>query len=188
MRNLNEYKAEILARSEKRIKKRRERRIRTVAVVLPISVAVVFASFFLIPEMLFVGFDKAENEAAGTAEKADGVGNIQLLKFTSFSVSCGSEESSVTDADRVADTYFAVRDAFSADGGTLENDHDDKANDSNFEVEGINGYTVRFNAANGENENYKIFENKLYSLNSGAVTVLTEEQQNELYTLLGIRE
>ena len=83
MRNLNEYKAEILLRSEKRIKAKRERRIKIFAVVLPLCAALVFGGIIMIPEMLFAGFDGAETEKA---EMADGTGNPQLFRYVEFTV------------------------------------------------------------------------------------------------------
>ena len=187
MKNLNEYKAEILLRSEKRIKAKRERRIKTFAVVLPLCVALVFGGIIMLPEMLFVGFDGVKEEAeTGTTENADGAIG-QLFRFTSFTVSGDTTEYSVDDPDKAADAYFAISSTFvDTDGGDLNNEYNDNLLEEGTDKESPNGYFVSFKAANGETENYRICENRIYNLNSGSETTLSDNRLNEIYKLLGV--
>ena len=186
MKNLNEYKAEILLRSEKRIKAKRERRIKTFAVVLPLCAALVFGGIIMLPEMLFVGFDGAKEEAeTGTTENADGAIG-QLFRFTSFTVS-GDTEYSVDDPDKAADAYFAISSTFvDTDGGDLNNEYNDNRFEEGTDNESSNTYFISFKATDGEVENYRISENRIYNLSSGAETTLSDNQLNEIYKLLGV--
>ncbi|MBO7218032.1 MAG: hypothetical protein J6V50_04955 [Clostridia bacterium] len=188
MRELRDYKAEIFARSEKRIKAQRTKRIRTLAVVLSLCVVLVFVGAFMVSEKLFVGF----NSAIGDSENADAedeIGNAQLLKFISFSVSNKNSDVSVDDPEKTAKAYLAVSELFGEnDGGDLS-DFDNKI-DTSTENESIGdyGYIVCFEAADGQIEKYMLTENMLYNLQSGATTALTENQLCHLKGVLGIVE
>ena len=180
MKNLNEYKAEILIRSEKRIKAKRERRIKTFAVVVPLCAALVFGGIIMIPEMLFAGFDGAETEKA---EMADGTGNPQLFRYVEFTV---NGEFSVNDADRVADAYFKVEELFDEIiGGELGDLNEDNGTGTT-EKESDDAYLICFKTVNGESKNYRLFENTLYDCGSGRSLQLSEMQRSELLVLFGI--
>ncbi len=191
MKNLNEYKAEIFARSEKRIKERRERRVRAFAVALPLCLILVFGGIIFVLELNIAGFNSVldENAEAGTTENADGIGDIQSLGFASFTVTYGDKEIIVDNPEKTADVYYAFRDAFAnTDGGDFKIEYNDNAANGNLEEESINRYTVCFETADGIKEKYQLSGNVLYNLQSRAETVLTEIQLNELKELLHIAE
>jgi len=96
MRELNECKAEIFRRSEKRIAQGKKRRNRIIALCVPLCILVSLWSVFILPAMMPAGSDMVENEeeipdfdGADISNKGDfsSVGNDSLGSFESFNFS-----------------------------------------------------------------------------------------------------
>ncbi len=178
MRNLKEYKAEIIDRSEKIIRERK-RRARVLAVCIPLCLVLaagVIFRFWEVPKVPQSGTAEESSEAHNT--------NIGMLKdLISVSVTYDGKTAVFEENDKMENLYKTINEFYS-DFGEAENQLKDDLN--NLYTENIS-FTICFKTSDGE-EKFIFCGDKLYDENKDRITVLSEQEIGELKELLGISQ
>lgn len=192
MRELDECTAEVFRRGEQRIKERRRKRNRVLAVCIPVCLiaavwpAVIFPS--MSPEMESDHFSQTAGEAAGSAPES------VACPYTAVEVqAAGGLIEEVTDRLAVAELFYAV-DSLFADA-----DRDDQQTNGNFPAEehdenhdltestnNLKGYTITFTAKDGSQAVYRLRGNMLVNVSTDETVFLSIAQVAELTAVLGI--
>lgn len=198
MRELNECKAEIFRLSEKRIKARKKAIKRAFALCIPLCIVSLILSVAVIPAMMPTkeANDEAQIELPNLVNGSSGSYVCSYTKIV-ISDSEGDSVREITDKAQVtqifelifsvdrgiggsgaADENFAVADG----SGTLEESfstvpkNEDKK--ENFSVN--EKYTFAFIDVSGTKTVYMLTGNELQNVPAGTVTVLSQEQLEEL--------
>lgn len=113
MRELNECKAEVFRRSEKRIKKRQENRNRILALYIPLCLIITVCSFAILPMMQFF---KGKNMTDGgdAHETGNGHGSWGALVRVELQSPDGDLQLSAvgTETNKISQIYNTIRLAF----------------------------------------------------------------------------
>lgn len=206
MRNLNEYKAEIFSRSEKRIKKRKKARRRALALGMTLCLVLTVWSVTALPSMLSAGeFNETDKQVS---ENGSGNASGNSVSLVSISIT-GSEQlknktQTVTDPHKVTDIHRAVLDLFNQvkPGGTATNDNSyiNSYIDDNFKDATENGnsydenrhqnpdYTICFKFSDGSETEFSLNGNTLYDVNNDNLIYLSEIQLEEITECLQLTD
>lgn len=191
MRTFEERKAEILRRSEKKVRERRIARRRLAAILVPFGVLVAVWGVTALPAMMPAGADIGNQEMFdGATEDVIGSGNGSVNAVVAVRITSSAESAThpreITDADRVTALHCAVLDLY----------NEPQAGTSGGENKGEAGkpqalppvYTIRFLSADGSYSEYRLYENELYAVSGGVRFALTDTQVRELKELMDLTE
>ena len=210
MRNFEERKAEVFRRSENRIKERRRNRNRILAMCIPLCLVLTIFSFTMLPGMLPVGSDDAENESFGNISDGiadtDGAGNPGLVhNFVMVDVrGTGAQSqyhSTIENASGVSGVFEQIYTILIpheshndivgdfADGDTElpDSDGSDELKDATNNTK-ASSYVITMSTANGMNRTFTLTENKLYDAELNIEVELTNEQVRNLKAALGLTD
>ena len=210
MRNFEERKAEVFRRSENRIKERKRNRNRILAMCIPLCLVLTIFSFTMLPGMLPVGSDNAENEQIGNISDGiadtDGAGNPGLVhSFVMVDVKgTGAQSqyhSTIENASGVNDVFEQIYTILIpheshndivgdfADGDTElpDSDGSDELKDATNNTK-ASSYIITMSTTNGVNRTFTFTENKLYDAELNVEVKLTNEQVRNLKAALGLTD
>lgn len=211
MRNLDECTAEVFRRGEKRIKERRRKRSRVLAVCIPVCLIAAVSSAIIFPPMMSAeeaaGHDRFTGEAAGSApESASCPYTVVEIQDAGLFENEYYEE--VTDRLAVAEMFSAVNSLFAdanrnasgnlpasegflAESFPAENPPADAANGNQAQTESAGtwkGCTITFTAEDGSQAVYRISGNTLVNVTTNETVFLSDSQTAGLLAVLGISE
>ena len=196
MRELYECRAEVFRRSENRIKERRKKRSRMLAVCIPLVFCIAAYSVFILPAMLPAS--KTENFADNNAVSGK-YGSIFACSYTEVVISCADDSDSrrITDAAEVARILSAIQglcDDPGSSGSVLPevNPGEIPVVESIYQSMGLtpdlNGFVVTFRTEDGYENIYVLDGNELFNVNEKTRILLTDLQTAALKEALGISE
>lgn len=196
MRELYECRAEVFRRSENRIKERRKKRSRMLAVCIPLVFCIAAYSVFILPAMLPAS--KTENFADNNAVSGK-YGSIFACSYTEVVISCADDSDSrrITDAAEVARILSAIQglcDDLGSSGSVLPgvNPGEIPVVESIYQsmglTPGLNGFVVTFRTEDGYENVYVLDGNELLNMNEKTRILLTDLQTAALKEALGISE
>ena len=205
MRELNECKAEVFRRSDNRIKKRRRSVNRVLTFCIPLCLVLTIFSVVMIPGMLPVGTDNAENESIGfvsdgTADEdgADGaVGSLDDSKthnYVSVTVKDGSYSNKFTESSTVNVVFHNIYEILEANGGyrditdesgTGTGDNIEDATDANAKVGCI---IITLTSVDGTERVFLLDDLTLYDQAFKKEITLTTAQCNDLLVALELAD
>ena len=145
MKELNEYKAEIFRRSEKRIQARKAARRRIIAACVPLCLCLVVIGMAL-PRLMPIGTDHAHPESGDSSggitspqygSAVDGgvtiggvtVGGVTSSMHSRATVSCGDTVIAVKQPDKLYDTIVALF-TFGSTNGSSDHSSDGSSNET----------------------------------------------------------
>ena len=213
MRNFEERRAEIFARSENRIKARARARARIIAVCVPLCLAVTVCSIVLFPQMRHKGLPEAtdqnissellvetedfesvvvtgsDNEKLKTIEgrgKVDAIYSSISKLYNNVNVGAGVLDNYGTDQEHTQSNFKESQDE-SQDETQLsgEQTRGDSA-DENYATGTLGSkrdYTICFTFADGSQLKYELKNNELVNLNNNSRVRLEDEQVKEILRL-----
>ena len=197
MRNFEERKAEIFRRSENRIKERKRNRTRILAMCIPLCLVLTIFSVVMIPGMLPVGTDNAENlgfVSDGTADQdgADGavgsVGESKTHNFVSVTVKDGDYSNKFTDMSSVNVVFHHIYDILEANGGyrdiTDESGTGDNVEDATDATAKVGGIIITMTSVDGTDRVFLLDGLTLYDQAFKKEITLTTAQRNDLLVAL----
>ena len=201
MRELNECKAEVFRRSEKRIKERKRKRNQILALCIPLCLIITIWSVTILPAMLPAGMDNASNESMnqpfeGTADADGAVGSAgESRPHNIISVTVKDEDyiGEITN-DVSIDAIFqhiseirATNDEYkdSADMQAPEDGFGHKENTSGTSKVGI---VITMISADGIKHIYVLDGLTLYDNELDKAYVLTKAQWNDLMVALELAD
>lgn len=215
MREINECTAEVFRRSEKRIKERRKKRNRFLALCIPLCLIVVVWSVMILPKMMPSAMDKyntemstASNSSGGAYEMfGDTDSNDTAAEMTGNSAqrpACPYASVEIQDVGTFSEFYAKVTDKvavtiiFNAIHSLYNVDGADQSNGESFEdnvydsqtssTSQLKGYTIIFTTEEGLKTVYNLSENILLNVKTNETVVLSDAQVTELMTVLGISD
>jgi len=194
MRELNECKAEVFRRSERRIKERRRVQKRIFTLCIPICLVVVLCSVMILPETVSKGNRGSGNKVDGGVLKENSAGSI-VCSYTLVEIQWTEELSEhntqhymkVTDKVEVTKIFCAIHSLFSS-----VDDPEKNAEGSIYGNQQIGStgkpekYKVIFSTAEGYQTVYNLYDNKIFNVSTGEKMILTDEQTAQLKVTLGI--
>lgn len=196
MRELHECQAEVFRRSEKRIKKRKQRTKHILTACIPLALCISVFSAVVLPEIMS---QRAEDPAAPeTALAGMGQSFSQSIAapISEITVSGHGFSRSYTDADQVLQitTYLHACAQESADSNGAPEDgvmRGEKKEHADIVYECVTdsagtGYTLTLITDAGQSSTYYLLDHTLTNLTSHQLYPLSHQQVNELEDLLGI--
>lgn len=196
MRELKECTAEVFRRSEQRIRERRRKRNRVLALCVPvILIAAVWSAMSLpavMPEGGTMGQDRF-GESAGSAPES------VACPYSAVEIQAGGiipeHYGEVTDRLAVAEMFSSVNSLFADDVGNgqnvIENFPSEEEN-PNFDLSDLTGSrkdcTITFTAEDGSQAVYTLSGNTLVDVNENKTISLSGSQMAELMAVLGLSE
>lgn len=189
MRELNECKAEVFRRSEKRIKDRRRKNKRVLAFCIPLCfVLLVWSAMSISPVETEDSFDAAADEEEqilfdNTGEKVEYLyAELEIRKSDAAT-------EKITDASEVARIFETVNGCFAA-GEDIDNlmtetqplPDMDCSNETDGDV--LTEISIAFLNAEGTETVYLLKGNRLVNVRTNESAVLSEKQLSELKTAL----
>ena len=198
MRELNEIKAEILLRSEKRIKERKRNRNRILAFCIPLCLIVTVWSIMILPAIMPA--NKSDNNAG---EGMDIMGSVDgtdtaFVRVEIMSIGTATQSTILKDdADEVAQIYYTVQSSFVSSGEGNKESANDKAEDDalteenkDYSQSGTTNLSSRFRiiftTENGAQTVYSLSGDKLINETTKQETILTKDQRTNLLNMLGL--
>ena len=201
MRELNECTAEVFRRGEQRLKERRRKRRRALAVCIPVFlIAAVWPAIIfppMVPEMATDPLVQTDGETAGSAPEA------LACPYTAAEIQEAGQEHYRTTADTaaVAEMFWAVQSLFADADGNGQIACENNQSDKNFPAEENNkngdlieasgkseGYTITFTAGDGSQAVYDLSGNTLVNTETKETIILSDSQAAELMAVLGLAE
>lgn len=205
MRNLEDCRAEVFRRSEKRIKERKRKRNRVLAWCIPLCLLLVAGGIYIRP------FFEPVNECAkagGTNRIPDGgvvVGGYDYtllsknMKYTSVEITDRTGDAAVvreiTDEVLVGNLCsfmmmnrnpLATAES-TTDGKETNTIKDEVAAKDNFEGKTAE-YEFVFRSETGETSTFRLYETTLYHAENNSVVILSKAQVTDLLSLLAVEE
>lgn len=175
MRELNECKAEIFRRSEKRIKERKRKRNRLIAFCVPLCICLAVISTSINFGMM--GAKSGDSETfAGREEKSTDISNFIKVEISNRDQSAENYKI-ITDSDKI-NSILILLDSDADENGSAVNPEDNSSGDFD--------YLITFTDRNGYEAVYKIKGNILFDVNSNNQKHISDEQLTELITILGL--
>ena len=178
MRDLNECKAEIFRRSENRIKERKKHRNRVLSLCIPLCLVV--GALLMLP-----GLSLAQKNAEQENTKLENTESI-VCTYTKVEILNAGQglipEMTVTDKVGVTKIFCAVGNCFPSDNSGQKGPTDSKDDASPTET----SITIVFTDDAGNQETYNLNGIFLVNLDKNEAVVLTEEQREQLVTVLGV--
>lgn len=193
MRELNELKAEIFSRSEKRIKERKRKRAAVLALAVPICITVAVCSATLLPKITSDGADAFLEEVTGTLE--DGTSGSLVCSYTEVTVYGKNDTVTITDKVQVTKIFQAVftgenESAVSNNAMPGDSVQDSNGDPTKHESDNLKGpareITITFATAEGDTTTYTLSGNEVTNVDEGVTTILSDEELSELKELLGL--
>ena len=196
MRDLNECKAEVFRRSERRIQARRKARNRILACCVPLCLAVAVWSVTILSTMLQA--NKSSNLAADGAVEENSAGS-HTCSYTEVVIrnadSTNGDTQRITDKVEITRIFEAVfvldgsvgvgsatgvlpPEAILGDTGGQQTDHTSR----------LTGYIITFITEDGTERVYTLNKNELRNISENTKTVLSDAQVKNLKTALGISD
>ena len=205
MRELKECTAEVFRRSEQRIKERRRKRNRVLAVCIPVGLIAALSSAVIFPPMMSkMESDSFTGEAAGSAPES------AACPYTAAEIQAGTPPEhcgEVTDQLAVAELFGAVNSLFadagddrnnlpaseaeSAESFPAENPPSDAADENQAQAETAGkwkGCTITFTAGDGSQVVFRLRGNTLVNVSTNETVFLSDAQAAGLLAVLGISE
>ncbi len=210
MRNFEERKAEVFRRSESRIKARKRKRNRILALCIPLCLMLTICSVTILPAMLPFETDNTENEHFGSISDgvadADGEGNpgpvhnfvLVDVKGTDAQAQYHSTISDAPSVNGVFEQLYAILipheshddivgefsdGVISVPAGDGFDELKDYANDTK-----ASSYIITMTTANGVKRTFALTDNKLYDAKFNIEINLTDEQASGLKAALGLTD
>ena len=199
MREINECTAEVFRLSEKRIKARKRKRKRILAVCIPFCLIITVLSVIVIPQVV---------PAMRTKESAD-----EIVANCKYNLDCSyiaveiqgdgifseyyDRVTDKADANKLFGVIHSLFETVEASQGCI---HEDKKSESTDEnkyggdqgktelASKLSGYTIIFTDKDGSKTMYNLIENILFNADTNEVVILSDAQADELMTALGISE
>lgn len=201
MRELNECKAEVLRRSEKRIKERKKARNRILTLCIPLCLILSVWSVTIFQDKLSVGMDSAgENmEYIGNVPGEEAYEDIVEGKHIYVSVEVKREDEvfQITDSSSVTRVYECVFLAFEADGAGADTSGTSKKENAEQE-DALKGsisetketQSIRISLySNIDGARVYVLEGRtLYDENFDREVLLTQAQWNDLMVALELAD
>ena len=197
MRDLNECTAEVFRRSEQRIKERGRKRVRVLAVCIPLCLIVVVWSVVGLPAMTpeggALGSDRTYGEAAGNAPGSFAC-PYTVAEIQETGPSPAAHGGKVTDPLAVAELFRTVQSLFEeADSNgiglnQLPEEEASKNGDLTDAPDRSGEYTVIFTAEDGSRAVYRLSGHRLLNVNTDEAIFLSDFQTAGLLAALGISE
>lgn len=218
MRNLEECKAEIFRRSEKRIKERQKKRKRVVTASISLIFCAVIGGFAVLPTVF--GADRPEiyDESRAESDISRGLSGAEC-RYTATEISVNGEEGRrIESMSETAEIYAVIAEAFdTAVERARELDEQRTSNsknpavDANFNLSANDdlavsddnaylevssaemavqavSYEITLIAPDGSRASYSLIGNVLFDRTANRKCVLMTEQLAELSSMLGINE
>lgn len=200
MRELKECTAEVFRRSEQRIRERRRKRGRVLALCVPvILIAAVWSAMSLPimnPEGGALGNDRFTGEAAGNAPESVAC-PYTAAEIQQAGVIPDEHSKEVTNRLAVAEMFRTVQSLFEDvdSNGIGQNAMDqlpaEEANKNGDLVETpgqLEEYTITFTAEDGSQAVYRLSGHRLLNVNTDEAIFLSDSQLTGLLAALGISE
>lgn len=190
MREINECTAEVFRRSEMRIKERRKKRNRILALCIPLCLIFTVCSVMILPSMR-TKYDTSEmvGESGGSGSPFCSYTAVEIQNIGLPPEHCEK----VTDKAAVTNLFNSIHSLFADVTGAVPNDSENfEANEgeANFgQPEASSqskGYTIIFTTDDGSQAVYNLNENTLLNVNTNETAVLSDAQVEELLAFFGI--
>ena len=198
MRELNECTAEVFRRSKKRIRERRRKRNRVLALCVPICLIVAVWSAIIFPGMI---------PAAETGDQAQAAGELRgdaevsiVCPYTAVEIQDAGmfpeeHHNRMTDTAAVAEMFRAIHSLF-GDGDVYDRMEseifpaaEDNVNRDLTDSASIpTDYTITFTAEDRSQAVYHLSENTLLNVSTNETVFLSDAQVFGLLAVLGISE
>ena len=210
MREINECTAEVFSRSEKRIKARKRKRKRILAVCIPFCLVVTALSAVLLPTVMSAMRTKESDDELGSylinsplacpyiavEIQGDGIFSEYYNNVTDkaavmdlFSTVFSFFDETYETGQSSAKPFIADKDsAISSSIESAEKNEDYTYNDKTQLTSKLSGYSILFTDADGSKTEYYLIENILFNADTNEVVILSDAQADELMTALGISE
>lgn len=193
MKEISEYTAEVFRRSEERIKERRKKHRRILAICIPFCLIAAVCSAVFLPEMLT---EKMSSESVGNADNSAGSDDIDYgavydgfaQGFVSVDIKGTGEnaqyQSSITDAADANNVFEQICEFLP---------YDAEENPDGTVTEGIpkeqpTGYIITLTADDGTMRIFTLNGNRLYDAKMRVEVTLTDEQMSDLKSSLGLTD
>ena len=198
MRELDECTAEVFRRSEKRIKERRRKRGRVLALGIPVCLIITVWAVIIFPGMMPTAdtsdFAQAAEEINGNAEGSL-AGPYVSVEIQTAGLFPAERYGEVTDRLAVAEMFQAVHSLFAdadgnnqVDSGTIPAAEDNACYDQAESESKWKVCTITFTAEDGSQVEYILSESTLVDVNGNKTIFLSDFQAAELLAVLGISE
>ncbi len=180
MRNFEERKAEILRRSEERIKERRKSRRRIVACCVPLCLCIAILTAIYVPK---------KKEKSGNTNNYGYSQPAEEFPYTSLEL-VGNDTELNNTAD-IKDIYKIINSAFESDGASsAQNDGKGVVNGSNkskslrdtYDTNAL--YTFKFSSSDGKQAVYTLSGNTLTDETTKTAAAISDEQLEKLYEII----
>ncbi len=188
MRNFGEIKAEVLRRSEDRIKERKRKRKRVITFCVPLCVVLAVCSLTVFPLLSDTnkGNAQPENKSENMADSDVGFVSVEISGYNVYE--------KITDIDKINQIYSAFTDLHynmkpgaSDTDAALKDETIDFGNSSAEDDSGEkSGLKIYFKTSGGDEIQFVMTYGQLYNTDSGVKTYLSEKRTRELLELLGI--
>ena len=197
MKSLQECQAEVFRRSEKRIKERKQRRKHILMVCIPV-VMVGLCAAFVLPGLY--GPTKSAETAPGAADgltadmiesMTDSVVEIQVESTNvCYSYSSSTELQTITGQLEDFSTRAPASGEFSDEAKENKKEDAPQEDDRSYPMEDAAspGYAITLILEDGGRTEYYLIGNILENCTEGYRYILTQQQLEELKTLLGIAQ
>ena len=202
MRELNECTAEIFRRGEQKIRERKRKRSRVLALCIPICLIAAVCLVMNLPALMQAGNTgeraRPEMEMAGNDlwDPACPYTEVEIQNAGSFPEHYGE----VTDRPAVAELFGAVNSLFADAGGhdmntggsfpaeVIPADEDNAGQAQNESAGTSKGYRIIFTAEDGSQAVYRLSGNILVNVNTNETVFLSDAQTAGLMAALGVSE
>lgn len=180
MRNFEERKAEILRRSEERIKERRKSRRRILACCVPLCLCIAILTAIYVPK---------KKEKSGNTNNYGYSQPAEEFPYTSLEL-VGNDTELNNTAD-IKDIYEIINSAFESDGASsAQNDGKGVVNGSNksksqrdtYDTNAL--YTFKFSSSDGKQAVYTLSGNTLTDETTKNAAAISDEQLEKLYEII----
>lgn len=197
MKELNDYKAEIFSRSEKRIKERRRRRRTIISFGVPMILVAVILTVWLSQEKTLTQVEDTLNSGitaptlgSSDTEEPKGDGSTAKQKI-SVTLSDGTTFE-ISDTERILEIEAALSGFFDCDTpptaagtGTLIKDQLTDASENEGIGDDCLSLQYSFSIiSDGAEESYVLSGQQLYCEKDGASIILTEKEAQDLITII----
>jgi len=196
MRNFEERKAEIFLRSEKRIKLKKRKRRQLLAFCIPVCLLGI-VSIALIPALPFVSDDAAyENNAPVSDDEViadEDALTEEIHNFVTVKINGADEQNyTITESSAVDDIFEQICTILSPYDISDFSDGASSAADSNVLKDHTNGnknsYIITLISSKDTKRTFTLYDNKLSDTALNIEIELTDNQLNELKTVLGLTD
>lgn len=195
MRELNECKAEVFRRSEKRIKERKRIRNRIFACCIPLCFCIAL-TVALLPPMIPTTdyYDGVAGCDACNKDEYDAVNSI-FCSYVEVEIQTVGESQEhylkITDKPAVDKIFSAIYDLYNVDVNTAKYEVESKDCEYGHKSDSAGEpscYSITLTTADGSGTTYVLSGNELTDTSTDQILILTDLQLAELKAVLGITE